>query len=62
MSDASEKRETLGKEICRELPHIDITSAAAFCARGKTRALPTNLIDITHRGSSDCVGSRGGRG
>ena len=44
----AKRGETLDKEICRELPHIENASAeVAFCARDKTRALPTDLIDIT---------------
>jgi hypothetical protein len=57
----------------RNIPHKENASAeVAFCARDKTRALPTDLIDITTmtcrycrgrgRGSSDSVGSRGGGG
>lgn len=73
ITNAIEKGETQGKEMQRTIPRIENASAdLAFCARDKTRALPTDLIDITtmtcrycrgrRRGSSDSVGSRGGRG
>ena len=73
ITNAIERGEAQGKEMQRNIPHKENASAElAFCARDKTRALPTDLIDITtmtcrycggrRRGSSDSVGSRGGRG